>query len=135
MFQGLSQKIHVLGALSPSYKKTKFKNMDLRYFLTENLGFSIGARLRLGQNLGRSETQTPLVTSGGLSKDGADLTFQCNKKTSSETLPAFCAAPPATSHVRSAHTAAAVGAAKFIPVPLAACGKAHLKCRLTGEAH
>ena len=43
--------------------------MDLRYYLTQNLVFSIGseigARLRFGQNLGRSETQTPLVTSGG----------------------------------------------------------------------
>jgi len=23
----------------------------------------------------------------------------------------------------------------FIPLPLAACGKAHLECRMTGEAH
>jgi len=41
--------------------------MDLRYFLTQNLDFS---RLRFGQNLGRSETQTPLVTSGGLVRRG-----------------------------------------------------------------
>ena len=39
-----------------------------------------------------------------------------------------------------AHTAAAVGAnvhdpRPFIPVPLAACGKANPECRLTGEAY
>ena len=105
MFQGVKSE-------NPSYKKRSFflKSMDLR-FLTQNLDFSIGARLRFGQNLGRSETQTPLVTSGGLSKDGADLTFQCNKKRAQRTSRAFCAASPATSHVRSAHTAAALGAA------------------------
>jgi len=27
------------------------------------------------------------------------------------------------------------GLRPFIPVPLAACGKAHLECGLTGEAH
>ena len=69
-FMGLSQKTHVLGALSPSYKKTKNevfkKKHGFKIFLTQNLDFSIGARLRYGQNLGRSETQTPFVTSGGL---------------------------------------------------------------------
>jgi len=64
------------------------------------------------------------------------------KKRAERTARAFCAASPATSHMRSAHTAAAVGAAFTThahPFPsrllLAACGKAHLECRLTGEAH
>jgi len=61
----LSHKIHVLGALSPSYKKTSRKH-GFRILFDSKLGFSIGARLRFGQNPGRSETQTSLVTSGGL---------------------------------------------------------------------
>ena len=66
------------------------------------------------------------------------MTFQCNNKIAQRTARAFCAVPPATSHVRSAHIAAAVGATfttlrPFIPVPLAACGKARLECRLTKE--
>ena len=54
-------------------QKTKFKeNMDLRYFLTQNLDFSIGLRL-----FHRGPTEiwpksrsvgTPLVTSGGLKR-------------------------------------------------------------------
>ena len=50
--------MHPLGFLTAPW--------DLRYFLTQNLDFSIGPRLSFGQNLGRSETQTPLVTSGAL---------------------------------------------------------------------
>jgi len=64
------------------------------------------------------------------------LTFQCDKNELRE-IHESNAASPATSHVRSAHIAAAVGktftthAHSFLP--LAACGKAHLECRLTGE--
>jgi len=53
-----------------------------------------------------------------LSKGGANLTFQCSKiKRAQRTARAFCAALPATSRLRSAHTAAAAGSTPTTHAP------------------
>ena len=44
------------------------------------MDFSIGARLRLGQNPGRSETQTAPVTSGGLLGMTTTMTAHQNER-------------------------------------------------------
>jgi len=63
-----------------------------------------------GVGKGRAHSKRGLC-SLDLSEGGTNLTFQCNKKHTQRNARAFRAASPATSHVRSAHTAAAVGAA------------------------
>jgi len=75
-----------------------------------------------------------------LSKGSADSTFQCNKKTSSENCTSILRSVTRDlARALSPHSRGCWSNVHdprpFIPVPLAACGKAHLECRLTGEAH
>jgi len=74
---------------------------------SESVNFRSSLNLAPGiKALGKAEP----VRIGGCAGCGADMTSQCNKNEPGD-LQAFCAASPATSHVRSAHTAAAIGAA------------------------
>jgi len=76
-----------------------------------------------------------------LSKSGSDLTLQCKeKKTSSENCTSILRsvtrdlARELIPHSRGCWSSVH-DPRPFIPVRIAACGKAHLECQLTGEAH
>ena len=66
MFQGLKSENPCYRDLNSKLQETEDKKTWIfDIFFTQNMGFFIGARLGFGQNLGRAESQTGLVTSGG----------------------------------------------------------------------